>query len=57
VPPNDSDALRDRLETVRLHPERARVMGESARRRVLERFTWDRVVLRCLEAYEGRGAR
>ena len=28
-------------------------MGEAARARVLERFTWDRVVLRCLEAYEG----
>ena len=57
VPPNDSTALRDRLETFRLHPERARAMGEAARERMLERFTWDRVVARCLEAYEGRSAK
>ncbi|HEY6361440.1 MAG TPA: glycosyltransferase family 4 protein [Vicinamibacterales bacterium] len=57
VPPNDPKALGDRLQMFRLHPERARAMGEAARKRVLERFTWDRVVLRCLEAYEGRSAR
>ena len=29
-------------------------MGKAARARVLARFTWDRVVQRCLEVYEGR---
>jgi glycosyltransferase involved in cell wall biosynthesis len=53
VPPNDPAALGDRLQTLRLHPERVRAMGKAGRERVLERFTWDRVVRRCLEAYEG----
>ena len=53
VPPNDPAALGDRLEQFRRDPERATSMGTAARARVLERFTWDRVVQRCLEAYEG----
>jgi glycosyltransferase involved in cell wall biosynthesis len=53
VPPNDPAALGDRLQMFRLHPERVRSMGKAARERVLERFTWDRVVRRCLDAYEG----
>jgi glycosyltransferase involved in cell wall biosynthesis len=53
VPPNDPAAIGDRLEQVRRDPARAAAMGTAARARVLERFTWDRVVQRCLEAYEG----
>jgi len=52
VPPNDPAAIGERLEMFNLQPERVRAMGSAARKSVLERFTWDRVVQRCLEAYE-----
>ena len=53
VPPNDPAALGDRLAQLRRDPGRAAAMGKAARARVRERFTWDRVVQRCLAAYEG----
>ena len=53
VPPNDPAAIDDRLEQFRRDPARAAAMGTAARARVLERFTWSRVVQRCLDAYEG----
>ncbi|MCI0684031.1 MAG: glycosyltransferase family 4 protein [Gemmataceae bacterium] len=51
VAPNDSAALRARLLWLRAHPDEARAMGQAARRRVLELFTWSRVVERCLDIY------
>ena len=51
VPPNNPAALAEKLLWLREHPERAAAMGEAARRRVVERFTWGEVVRRCLEAY------
>ena len=51
VPANDPQALGAKLRWLRGHPNRAREMGEAARRRVLERFTWPAVVRRCLEIY------
>lgn len=52
VPPNDPEALGERLRFLRDHPEEVERLGRAARGRVLEHFTWDRVVDRCLEAYE-----
>jgi glycosyltransferase involved in cell wall biosynthesis len=51
VPPHDPMALREKLLWLRDHPREAKAMGENARQRVLERFTWPRVVQRCLEIY------
>jgi glycosyltransferase involved in cell wall biosynthesis len=51
VPPNDPAALREKLCWLREHPTQAQIMGQAARRRVLERFTWPMVVRRCLEIY------
>lgn len=51
VPPNDPGALANRINWLREHPVEADAMGAAARRRVLERFTWPRVVRRCLEIY------
>ena len=51
VPPNDPDALRAKLEWFRDNPEQAATLGNAARGRVLERFTWPRVVRRCLRIY------
>ena len=53
VPPNDPAALGARLAWLRAHPGRAAAMGNAGRQRVLDRFTWDEVVSRCLEAYAG----
>lgn len=56
VPPNDPGALRERIRWLRDHPtDRAR-MGAAARSRVLDLFTWDRVVDRCLNAYSTMAA-
>jgi glycosyltransferase involved in cell wall biosynthesis len=53
VPPNDPAALGERLAWLRANPERAAAMGAEGRQRVLEHFTWDAVVSRCLDAYAG----
>ena len=53
VPPNDPEALGAKLRWLRDHPCEAREMGQAARRRVLEKFTWPAVVHRCLEIYKG----
>ena len=54
VPPNDPAALHQKLSWLREHSAEARAMGEAARRRVLETFTWPMVVRRCLEIYNGK---
>ena len=51
VPPNDPQAIRDKLLWFRDHPEEAGRMGAAGRARVLEQFSWDQVVSRCLRAY------
>jgi len=51
VPPNDPDSLREKLLWLRQHQDEAVAMGQSARRDVLERFTWPVVVGRCLDIY------
>lgn len=51
VPPNDLEALRQRIVWLAENPTQARAMGDRARRCVLERFTWPAVVNRCLEIY------
>ncbi|MGA2883361.1 MAG: glycosyltransferase family 4 protein [Bryobacteraceae bacterium] len=51
VPPNRPDALREKLLWMRDHPTETNAMGQAARRRVLEKFTWPAVVRRCLDIY------
>jgi glycosyltransferase involved in cell wall biosynthesis len=51
VPPNDPQALRDRIDWLRSHPAEAESMGRAARADVTARFSWSAVVDRCLEAY------
>jgi len=55
VAPNDPAALRDAIRWLRQHPAEACRMGAAGRARVLERFTWDRVVQHCLAIYDGSG--
>ena len=53
VPPDDSAALQRTIEHVLTRPEEAREMGRRARRRVIERYSWDvmdRVLHEVIEA-------
>jgi glycosyltransferase involved in cell wall biosynthesis len=52
VPPSDPAALRDRLRRLLGDPEHAARLGQAARRRIEERFTWEAVARRCLAAYQ-----
>ena len=51
VPPNDPAALHARLVFLRDHPAEAAEMGRAGRQKVLTLFTWQSVVMKCLEAY------
>ncbi|HZP45744.1 MAG TPA: glycosyltransferase family 4 protein [Candidatus Binataceae bacterium] len=51
VPPGDCDALRQRLRWFAEHPDEAAAMGAAGRAQVVAKFTWPRVVRRCLEIY------
>jgi 2-deoxystreptamine N-acetyl-D-glucosaminyltransferase/2-deoxystreptamine glucosyltransferase len=52
VPPGDVDALRAALERLIADPGLRARMGESARARVRERFSWDAVTDATLAAYD-----
>lgn len=58
VPPNDPRAIGAALARLAADGDLWRHLSAGARMRVTERFTWERVVDRCLEAYAtyGRGA-
>jgi glycosyltransferase involved in cell wall biosynthesis len=53
VPPNDPAALGAAIRWLRDCPGEATRMGAAGRARVLERFTWGRVVRQCLAVYDG----
>src|SRR5213083_2205885 len=52
VRPGDVDAIAAALEHLYRHPEVVERMGNAARRRVVENFTWDHFRTRLLDAYE-----
>lgn len=56
VPPNDPAAIGRALERLRDDPSLWHALSTGARQRVEERFTWDGVVDRCLEAYREMSA-
>jgi len=51
VPPNDPEVIGERIVWLKDHMEEAKAMGQAARRRVLDKFTWSEVVRRCLSFY------
>ena len=51
VPPGDPAAIGAAIEAIRSDRAAADEMGRAGRTRVLERFQWEHVVSRCLEAY------
>ena len=52
VAPNDPAAIGAAVERLRADATLWRRLSAGARRRVEERFTWERVVARCLRSYE-----
>jgi alpha-maltose-1-phosphate synthase len=57
VAPGRSDELAQRALELVADPDRARAMGEAGRRRVLERFSWDRVAERIEAEVSSRRGR
>jgi glycosyltransferase involved in cell wall biosynthesis len=51
VAPNAIGDLASAIELLRDHPDYANTLGQQARERVQERFTWTSVVSRCLVHY------
>lgn len=51
IPPNDAPAIREKLRLLFGTPELLARLGEAGRQRILERFTWDAVARKCLDAY------
>ncbi|HEY8881372.1 MAG TPA: glycosyltransferase family 1 protein [Roseateles sp.] len=51
VPPNDPEALAQRLEDLRCIPELGRLMGRAGRVRVSHEFTWESVADRLATIY------
>jgi glycosyltransferase involved in cell wall biosynthesis len=56
VPPNRPEAIREALLRLRGEPGLWERLAAGARRRVEEKFTWERVVDRCLAAYAECGS-
>ena len=52
VRPGDVDAIAAALEHFQRHPEIVERMGNAARRRVVENFTWGHFRTRLLDAYK-----
>ncbi len=51
VPPNRPEAIHEAILRLQSDPDLWMRLAQGARRTVEERFTWNRVVERCLEAY------
>jgi glycosyltransferase involved in cell wall biosynthesis len=51
VPPNQPAAIGEAVLRLAGEPELWAQLAAGARKTVEERFTWERVVARCLEAY------
>jgi glycosyltransferase involved in cell wall biosynthesis len=53
VPPNRPEAIGEAILRLQNDPDLWARLSRGARRTVEERFTWERVVDRCLAAYAG----
>lgn len=51
VPAGKPEALREKMEFLMSHPEKAVSMGIEARKRAVDRYTWKHVAQRCIKAY------
>jgi starch synthase len=51
VPPGDPRALAAAVREVLADPERAARLGHAGRRRVVDKFSWERIAERTLDVY------
>lgn len=51
VPPNNSSALREKINFFIQNPKKSIEMGLKGRELVLKKFTWEKVANRCINAY------
>lgn len=51
VPLNDPKSLEEKISYFLDNPDESKRMGENARKKILEDFTWDAVARRCIEGY------
>ena len=51
VPPNNPDELANAVNRIVADPKLGERMGEAGRRRVEDKFTWDRVAIETLSVY------
>jgi glycosyltransferase involved in cell wall biosynthesis len=51
VPPNNPDELANAVSKIVADPKLGEHMGEAGRRRVEDRFTWDKVAVETLSVY------
>jgi alpha-maltose-1-phosphate synthase len=56
VPPADPGALADAVNELVADPDRAAAMGETGRRRAVERFSWRAIAEQTLELYRSVAA-
>ncbi|WP_287587284.1 glycosyltransferase family 4 protein [Candidatus Borrarchaeum sp.] len=52
IDPNDPNDIANAVTTILQDPDRAKKMGENARKRVLAEFTWDHVAENTISVYE-----
>ena len=52
IPPKDPDAIADAVIELLNNPERAKKMGENARKYIVSTYTWEKVYLETLRVYE-----
>jgi len=52
VPPMDEKALSEKISILLSNPEMRKKMGESGRKKVEEKFSWDKVIGKIEEVYE-----
>jgi glycosyltransferase involved in cell wall biosynthesis len=57
VPEGNAEAIRDCVDRLIADPALARRMGEAARQRTADFFSWDATARRCLDAYRRAGVR
>ena len=52
VKPKDMDSLVEAIDFLLSHPERAKEIGEKAKKLVLENYTWEKAVQKIIEIYK-----
>lgn len=52
IEPGDTRALAEKIEHILLHPDEAKVMGQKARARCLEKYSWDAIEVTLADIFD-----